>query len=52
VEFAGRFKLPSNVSTVEAQKYHGGEIRKESGGEFAYVALAMEGKGYDKANNH
>jgi len=47
LEFAGRFQLPKKVSTVQPQKYHGGEIRKESGGQFAYVALALEGRGWN-----
>lgn len=47
VNFAGRFKLPQKVSAVEPQKYFGGEVRKESGGNYAYVALAVEGRGYE-----
>jgi hypothetical protein len=30
---------------VASKFYSGAEIRKESGGELAYVALAMEGPG-------
>jgi len=49
VDFAGRLNIKPGSRTVEPQKYHGGaEIRKESGGDIAYVALAIEGAPFTK----
>ena len=46
-DFAARLNLKKGERKVEPQKYYGGaEIRKESGGGLAYVALTVEGAGY------
>ncbi|XP_011869527.1 PREDICTED: cytochrome b-c1 complex subunit 2, mitochondrial [Vollenhovia emeryi] len=47
-QFASTLKVGSADNTVEAAKYHGGELRKERSSELTTVAVAVEAAGLNK----
>jgi ubiquinol-cytochrome c reductase core subunit 2 len=47
-QFASNLKVGSEDNTVEAAKYHGGELRKERSSELSTVAIAVETAGLNK----
>ncbi|KAL0118008.1 hypothetical protein PUN28_008998 [Cardiocondyla obscurior] len=47
-QFASNLKIGSKDNTVEAAKYHGGELRKERSSELSTVAIALEAAGLNK----
>lgn len=47
-QFASNLKVGSEDNTVEAARYHGGELRKERSSELSTVAVAVEAAGLNK----
>lgn len=47
-KFASNLQVGSGDNTVEAAKYHGGELRKERSSELSTVAVAVEAAGLNK----
>ncbi|XP_012543569.2 cytochrome b-c1 complex subunit 2, mitochondrial [Monomorium pharaonis] len=48
IQFASSLEVSSEDNTVQAAKYHGGELRKERFSELSTVAVAVEAAGLNK----